>query len=172
MALPTTATALALEPLGLDLLVDLLAGRLRRPARWHPEYPTGDTLDAASMLLAGYQALGFSVPARPVWWLYGIVVDGVVVGDAGFHGPPPPGRPVEVAIGYQVVPGRRRHGLATTACGRLLELAWAHGADLVRADAEPENFASRAVLRANGFRLAPDGDFVVAAPGREVPWRD
>jgi RimJ/RimL family protein N-acetyltransferase len=110
------------------------------------------------------------VPDAPVWWLYGIVVDGLVVGDAGFHGPPAPGRPVGVEIGYQVVAEYRGRGLATRACGLLLELAWAHGADLVRADAEPGNLASRAVLRANGFRPTADGDFVVPAPRREASW--
>jgi GNAT superfamily N-acetyltransferase len=165
-----TAAALALEPIGVDLVVDLLAGRPRRPACWHPDYPTADTVDAASMLLAGYEANGTPAPERPVWWLYGIVVDGLVVGDAGFSGPPAPARPVEVAIGYQVLPGYRGRGLATRACALLLELAWAHGADLVRADAEPENVASRAVLRANGFRPAPGGGFVVPAPGREASW--
>jgi GNAT superfamily N-acetyltransferase len=165
-------TALSLEPLGVDQVEDLVAGRSVRRSGWHPDYPTADTVDAASMLLAGYEAAGTPVPERPVWWLYGIAVDGLVVGDAGFSGPPAPGRPVEVAIGYQVLPGYRGRGVATRACALLLELAWAHGADLVRADAEPENVASRAVLRANGFRPGPREGFVVPAPGREASWTD
>jgi RimJ/RimL family protein N-acetyltransferase len=163
--------ALALEPLGVDQVEDLVSGRAARRTGWHPQYPAADTLDAATMLLAGYEAAGIPVPERPVWWLYGMVVDGLVVGDAGFHGPPAPGGgPVEVEIGYQVVADHRGRGLATRACALLLELAWAHGADLVRADAEPENVASRAVLRANGFRSAPGGGFVVPAPGRGASW--
>jgi GNAT superfamily N-acetyltransferase len=165
-----TATALALEPLGVDQVEDLVAGRKARRAGWHPQYPAADTLDAATMLLAGYEAVGTPVPERPVWWLYGMVVDGLVVGDAGFHGPPAPGGPVEVEIGYQVVADYRGRGLATRACGLLLELAWTHGADLVRADAEPANLASRAVLRANGFRSAPGGGVVVPGPGRVASW--
>ena len=165
-----TATALALEPLGVDQVEDLVAGRSARRTGWHPHYPAADTLDAATMLLAGYEAVGTPVPERPVWWLYGMVVDGLVVGDAGFHGPPAADGPVEVEIGYQVVAAYRGRGLATRACALLLDLAWAHGADLVRADAEPENLASRAVLRANGFRAAPGGGFVVPAPRREASW--
>ena len=164
------ATALALEPLAVDQVEDLVAGRAARRTGWHPQYPAADTLDAATMLLAGYEAVGTPKPEHPVWWLYAIVVDGLVVGDAGFNGPPAPGQPVEVEIGYQVVPAHRGRGLATRACALLLELAWAHGADLVRADAEPENVASRAVLRANGFRSAPGGGFAVPAPGREASW--
>ena len=57
--------------------------------------------------------------------------------------------------------------MATRACALLLEHAWRHGAELVRAEVEPDNEdgpASRSVLRANGFR--PDGQlgFVVERP--------
>lgn len=150
--------------LDVALVRDLVAGTLERPGTWHPQYPTADTFDAAQLLLGAYAALGEEPDARTAWWLFAVVVEGTVVGDAGFHGPPPESGPPEVEIGYQVVPALRGRGVATRACALLLAHAWRHGAAVVRADAEPENVASRAVLRANGFRLTARGDFAVAAP--------
>lgn len=154
----------------MDEVLGLVGGHGTRPAQWHPEYPTADSLDAAGMLLAAYEASGLDLPAEPVWWLFGIVCEGVLVGDAGFHGPPGLGRPVAVEIGYQVVPAWRRRGVATAACGLLLAHAWGHGADVVVADADPGNLASRAVLRSHGFRPAPGGGFILDAPRREAAW--
>ena len=144
----------------------LLLGTLERPGDWHPEFPADGTLTAVRMLLETYAVLGLD-PGRSPWWFFGIVADGVVVGDAGFHGPPPAEGPAEVEVGYQVAPSARGRGVATRACALLLEHAWRHGAALVRAEVEPDNpdgLASRAVLRANGFRPTARGDFVVEAP--------
>ena len=142
----------------------LVGGTLERPDDWHPQFPTEDTVSAAQLLLGAYEVLGVD-PARSPWWFFAVVVDETVVGDAGFHGPPPVDGPAEVEIGYQVVPAHRRRGVATRACALLLEHAWRNGAEVVLAETEPENVASRAVLRANGFRLRPQGDFAVEAPG-------
>jgi RimJ/RimL family protein N-acetyltransferase len=144
----------------------LVLGTLRRPDDWHPAFPAEGTLSAARMLLGTYAALERD-PGPSPWWFFAVVVDGVVVGDAGFHGPPPDDGPAEVEIGYQVVPALRGRGVATRACALLLEHAWRNGADVVRAEVEPDNpdgAASRAVLRANGFRPTPQGDFAVEAP--------
>lgn len=144
----------------------LLLGTLERPGDWHPEFPADGTLTTLHMLLETYAALGLD-PGRSPWWFFGVVVDGVVVGDAGFHGPPPDEGPAEVEIGYRVVRSARGRGVATRACGLLLTDAWRNGAALVRAEVEPDSpdgAASRAVLRANGFRPTAQGDFVVGAP--------
>ena len=141
----------------------LVEGTLARPAGWHPQFPTGDTFSAAHHLLGAHEALGLD-PGRSPWWFFVVVVDETVVGDAGFHGPPPAVGLAEVEIGYQVVPALRGRGIATRACALLLEHAWRHGAEVVLAETEPENLASRAVLRANGFRPREQGDFAVEAP--------
>ena len=156
-------TTVALARFPVATARELLDGTLERPAGWHAEFPTGDTFNAAHHLLEAHAALGVDPETSP-WWFFGVVVDGQVVGDAGFHGPPPLDGPAEVEIGYQVVPACRRRGIATRACALLLEHAWRHGADVVRAETEPANLASRAVLRANGFRPTTQGDFVVVAP--------
>ena len=141
----------------------LLLGTLGRPGNWHPEFPADGTLTAARMLLDTYAALGQD-PGRSPWWFFGIVADGVVVGDAGFHGPPPADGPAEVEIGYQVVPSMRRRGIATAGCGQLRALAWAAGARSLLADIDPANRASREVLLRNGFRSDDHGSFRIDRP--------
>jgi RimJ/RimL family protein N-acetyltransferase len=161
-----SAQDVALRRIPVEVARALVHGTSERPADWHPEFPAAGTLDAARMLLGTYEALGQD-PGTTPWWFFGVVVDGRVVGDAGFHGPPAADGPAEVEIGYQVAPAFRGRGVATRACALLLEHAWRHGAEVVRADVEPDNphgSASRAVLRANGFTLTDRGDFAVEAP--------
>jgi RimJ/RimL family protein N-acetyltransferase len=89
-------------------------------------------------------------PAAADWVARAAVVDDVVVGHAGFHGPPDDEGMVEVA--YSVDPAFRRRGYATA----MLEaaIAWA-AADpavrTVRASISPDNAASLATLRPFGF---------------------
>ena len=118
---------------------------------WHEEYPMTETLDALEMLVAAHQATGWSMESAPPWWLSEIVVARVVVGDVGFHGPPPTTGPLEVEIGYNVVPGLRRRGVATQACRLILTQAWSDGATSVTAETEGHNLASQLVLLHSGF---------------------
>ena len=133
-----------------------------------------ETLIAVRMLLEAYgaeplrQAAGWvtGLAMSPPWWIHQIIVDALVVGDAGFHGPPAAG----AACGDRlpVVPAPRR-GLGTQACGLLWSEPGRDGADMVRADTEPDNVASRAVLRANGFSLRPGRRLRGAGPERAAP---
>lgn len=153
---------------------DLVSGTFTRPADWHPDYPTEAVVGIARMLLAAHEAMDVPADDRSPWWVFAVVVDGRLVGDAGFHGPASPAGPVEVEIGYQVVPPLRGRGVATRACALLLEHAWRNGAELVRAEVEADNpygAASRAVLRANGFRPTPRGDFAVRRTGPSAEGR-
>ncbi len=134
---------------------------------WDVDYPSEATLDALGLLRLAHGAAGTTPTGDHLpWWLHQIVVTGtrqdLIVGDIGFHGPPASASPAVVEIGYHVVPGWRGRGVATRACALLLAQAWRDGADLVRAQAEPP--ASRAVLRACGFRALPDSWFEIARP--------
>jgi RimJ/RimL family protein N-acetyltransferase len=89
-------------------------------------------------------------PAAADWVARAAVVDDVVVGHAGFHGPPDERGMVEVA--YSVDPAFRRRGYATA----MLEaaIAWAStvpAVRTVRASVSPDNVASLATLRPFGF---------------------
>jgi [ribosomal protein S5]-alanine N-acetyltransferase len=74
----------------------------------------------------------------------------VIVGDAGFHGPPDDEGRVE--IGYAVLSEHRRHGFAEEAVGAIL--AWAareFGVTRFSARIEPRNVPSLNLIRKLGF---------------------
>lgn len=133
-----------------------------QPPPWHPEYPLPDSIDAVAMLFAAHGAMLGAINDSPAWWIYQIVVDRVVVGDIGFHGPPSPELAVE--IGYSVVPAWRGRGIATRACAVIVQQAWQDGAFAVVAETDADNVASQAVLLRNGFQRRPDGVFKINRP--------
>ncbi|GAA1832075.1 GNAT family N-acetyltransferase [Microlunatus capsulatus] len=154
-------------PWPVDAARRLVAGEAATAAdaaRWHPDYPQPDTVDALTMLLGAHGAMG-TLDGLPRWWVHEIRVDGRVVGDVGFHGPPAATGPVVVEIGYAVVPALRGQGVATRAVAQLLALAWRDGAAEVLAGTDEDNAASQGVLRANGFRRRLSGDWSVRRPG-------
>jgi RimJ/RimL family protein N-acetyltransferase len=77
--------------------------------------------------------------------------EGVVVGHAGFHGPPDDDGVVEVA--YSVDPLYRRRGYARAMLRELLRRADADPrVTAVRASIRPDNVGSRATIAGFGFR--------------------
>jgi RimJ/RimL family protein N-acetyltransferase len=144
--------------MSLSSVRHLLTGT--RPAQaesqWHAEYPLSDTLTAVRMLVAAHRALGWTGAEVPRWWMWQVVVGQRVVGDTGFHGPPDPDGTVE--IGYAIVPALRGRGIATAACRRLVARAWSDGARRLVAEVDPQNPASRRVLRSVGFVPEPGED--------------
>jgi RimJ/RimL family protein N-acetyltransferase len=133
-----------------------------QPPPWHPEYPLPDSIDAVAMLFAAHGVMQGAINDSPAWWIHQILVDGVVVGDIGFHGPPTPELAVE--IGYSVVPAWRGRGIATRACALIVQQAWHDGAFAVVAETDADNVASQAVLLRNGFQRRPDGVFKINRP--------
>ncbi len=76
--------------------------------------------------------------------------EAVVVGEAGFHGPP--GEDGRVEIGYMVVSAHRRCGYAEEAARALMSWASAeHGIIRVRASISPGNIASLNLIGKLGF---------------------
>ncbi|MFJ8623831.1 GNAT family N-acetyltransferase [Kitasatospora sp. NPDC093550] len=109
----------------------------------------------------GYRAGRLAEDPSAAPWITRAAVsepDGVVVGDAGFHGPPDGAGTVEV--GYTVVPGYRRQGYARAMLTALLERAAAEpGVRTVRARISPDNTASLATIAGFGFtRVGEQGN--------------
>jgi len=88
-------------------------------------------------------------------WQWGYLVlnpaHGLVIGLAGFKGPPDPSGAVEIS--YGIAPGYQGQGFATETARALIEFAWASPqVRLVRAHTLPAANASTGVLRKCGLR--------------------
>ncbi len=129
--------------------------KARVPSTWPPEY-----LDDA--------ALHFTIarleeePSAAGWWMYFAVARDappfgrVLVGTAGFKGPPSPDGTVEV--GYGIVSEYQRRGYATEAVGGMLAHAFTFPeVSRVIAETLPALEPSIGVLRKCGFRFIGDG---------------
>ncbi|WP_078840798.1 GNAT family N-acetyltransferase [Streptomyces antioxidans] len=106
-------------------------------------------------------------PGRAGWMARQAVVGdkGLVVGHAGFHGPPDEFGTVE--IGYSIAPDFRRQGYARSALSELLRRAAAEPAvTTVRATISPDNVASLATI--SGFGFVEVGEHWDEVDGREL----
>jgi RimJ/RimL family protein N-acetyltransferase len=114
------------------------------PSDWPPEHHDSDTLE--------FWREALKQPGAAGWWLYYALLIGshraTLVGSVGYKGPPADG---VVEIGYSVVPSHRRRGLATEACGALIESAWTRGAEVVIAHTLEGLEPSIGVLHKLGF---------------------
>ena len=147
--LPRPVASAVLSGHGLD---DALAAAGMRAA---PGWPHEDSPDAV-------RALAEHGDATPSWL---VVVDGEVVGDCGWAGPPDADGTVEV--GYGLAAPARGQGVGTEAVAVLL--AWTQAQPGVRAVAarvRVGNEASRRLLRRLGFVEEPaDPPWVRAVHG-------
>lgn len=149
---PATIESLAAAVDGAAVLAARLGVEV--PATWPPEF-----LDAPALQWAMDRIR--AQPEEADWWLYFMVLRGapcerVLIGSAGYKGPPTEDGTVE--IGYGVVADRRRQGFAGEAVRGLLERAFA--APSVRrviGETLPELVGSIGVLRGCGFRFIGDG---------------
>jgi [ribosomal protein S5]-alanine N-acetyltransferase len=92
-------------------------------------------------------------------WLMVLGEDRVLVGDAGFKGPPDANGVAE--LGYGVLPRHQRRGFATEAVNALITWAFSQGARAIVAESDADNIASARVLQKAGFRQAdPRGELL------------
>ncbi len=133
-----------LEPLFEADFKAILSGD--RLERWAGDYPSPVHRKGAEF--------GLVAPlSEPPWCHYQISIgaSGLVVGDAGFHGPP---TNEEVEIGYSVVPSARGRGIATAAVTALCKIALERvEVHQVTAMVKPSNLASQRVLARCGFSV-------------------
>jgi len=114
---------------------------------------TGYFITPAALRLWRMRADQIAADPQSARWIARAAVtepDGIVVGHAGFHGPPDAAGMVEVA--YSVDPAWRRQGYATAMLRELLRRAAAEpGVKIVRATISPDNVASLATIAGFGF---------------------
>jgi RimJ/RimL family protein N-acetyltransferase len=127
--------------------------RAHVPHTWPPEY-----LDEAALRYVLDRVI---VDAEAVpWWLYFVLLREpdrpVLIGTAGYKGPPCGDGTVE--IGYGIVSDRRRSGYASEAASALVERAYAFAeVDRVIAETYPHLAGSIGVLERCGFDPAGEG---------------
>jgi ribosomal-protein-alanine N-acetyltransferase len=140
-----------LVPLSADLIASFVDGERTAPfvvPDWWP-----DAHDRHFLLIRLRELV--ADPARLEWTVRALVLDGEMIGHAGFHGPPgvnAVGAPGAVEIGYTVFPAWRRRGYGRDAAQGLIE--WAereHGTRHFVAAVVPDNRASLAIVRSLGF---------------------
>jgi [ribosomal protein S5]-alanine N-acetyltransferase len=149
---------LRLHPVGLDLLAllgspDAFAAAIdAHPAEWFPDRDLADLLALHARRLA-------SDPVEPEYgpWLAVDDARRMLVGGAGFHGPPWPDGTIE--IGFGIGEAERGRGYATEAAGGLARWARSRpGIARVVARCEPTNTASIRVLERLGFRRTGEAE--------------
>lgn len=114
---------------------------------FHQDWPDADLPG----VLESYAKLIEAYPDKIGWGVWLFVLNGVVIGDGGFHGPPKDGR---VEIGYSIVPEHQRRGYATQAVRALCGWAFGNEARLIAASCVATNLASMRVLERCGFAKA------------------
>lgn len=125
---------------------------------WTAEFP-GITKWALERLDAG---------ADPAWGIHLFFdddVDGALVGNGGWKGPPVNGA---AELGYAVSESRRGRGIATSVVRQLLDQASERGLTRVIADTLPETSASTTVLLRCGF--VREGEVVDLEEGAVWRW--
>jgi RimJ/RimL family protein N-acetyltransferase len=93
-------------------------------------------------------------PRFQEWCPHAIVVEGQMIGHAGYHGPPgvnAKGAPDAVEIGYTVEERYRDRGYATEAAEELLHRAEERGVRHFVASTAPDNEPSLAIIHKLGF---------------------
>ena len=88
------------------------------------------------------------------WCPYALVLDGQMIGHAGYHGPPGVNsakNPAAVEFGYQVFPAWRGRGYASRAAEMLMEIARERGIHDFALSCAPDNEPSLAIIRKLGF---------------------
>jgi RimJ/RimL family protein N-acetyltransferase len=88
------------------------------------------------------------------WCPHAVVLDGRMIGHAGYHGPPGVNakqNPDAVEIGYTIEEPWRGHGYATAAATELLRRAEERGIRHYVACTQPDNEPSLAIIRRLGF---------------------
>ncbi|BEP14884.1 hypothetical protein acdb102_31950 [Acidothermaceae bacterium B102] len=128
-----------LLPATAEHLGAIEAGQLPEGLTFADGFPHADTLDGLQVGLG---------------WL--VVVDGVVVGDCGMHGPGDD--PGIVEIGYGLAEPQRGRGYGSEAVRLLSDwLLDQPGVRAVVAEVDPDNVPSRRVLEKNGFQREAAG---------------
>jgi RimJ/RimL family protein N-acetyltransferase len=138
-----------------EFLEALLEGRRDEASRMiGAELPEGFPRDGGLHFFARRLARMREDARFEEWCPHAVVLDGVMIGHAGYHGPPgvnAKSNPGAVEIGYTIEEPYRGRGHATAAAAELLRRAEERGVRHFVASAAPDNEPSLAIIRRLGF---------------------
>jgi RimJ/RimL family protein N-acetyltransferase len=141
----TDAKRLDLKLIRREEAARIATGKPGSEDRWAEGFPREDDAEpAAGIATAEHDPASFGV--------YALVPRsyGLIIGTAGFFGPPDAAG--EVTIGYGMVESELGRGYGTQAVAGLVEVCHAHGGvSAVNADTDLDNIGSQRVLEKNGF---------------------
>jgi RimJ/RimL family protein N-acetyltransferase len=144
-----------LRPMTPEFLEALVDGRREEAAQlldveFPEEFPREDGKRFLAMRLRQMR----EDPRVREWCPHVVVLDGRMIGHAGYHGPPGANAnedPESVEIGYVIEPPFRGRGYATAAALELLRRAEERGIKRYIASVSPTNEPSLAIVRKLGF---------------------
>jgi [ribosomal protein S5]-alanine N-acetyltransferase len=138
-----------------EFLEAALDGRVEEAARlMEVELPEGFPREGAKRFLAMRLRQMREDKRFEQWCPHVIVLEGRMIGNAGYHGPPGVNATEDetaVEIGYVIEPPFRGHGHATAAVVELLRRAEERGIRHYIASVSPSNDPSLAIVRKLGF---------------------
>jgi ribosomal-protein-alanine N-acetyltransferase len=144
-----------LRPMTLEFLEALVAGdRDLAASLLDVELPEGFPPEGGGTFFALFLGQMREDPLFREWCPHAVVLEGRMIGHAGYHGPP--GVNVlqsadAIEIGYKIEPRFRGRGYATEAAAQLLQWADERGVHHFIASCAPDNKASLAIIRKLGF---------------------
>jgi ribosomal-protein-alanine N-acetyltransferase len=144
-----------LRPMTPEFLAALLVNDRERAAKaLDVELPDGFPREGGKRFFALRLGQMREDPRFREWCPHAIVLEGRMIGHAGYHGPPGVNalnNPDAIEIGYNVEPSFRGRGYATEAATQLLRLAKDRGVSHFIASCSPGNEPSLAIIRKLGF---------------------
>jgi RimJ/RimL family protein N-acetyltransferase len=138
-----------------EFLEAVLAGeRERAEAAIDAELPDGFPHEGGKRFLALRLRQMREDPRFQEWPPHAVVLDGRMIGHAGYHGPPGVNAkqiPEAVEFGYTIEPDYRRRGYATAAATELMRRAEKRGIRHFVLCTQPDNAPSLRIIRGLGF---------------------
>jgi ribosomal-protein-alanine N-acetyltransferase len=138
-----------------DFLEAVLAGeRERAEAAIDAELPEGFPQEGGRRFLALRLRQMREDPRFKEWPPHAVVLDGRMIGHAGYHGPPGVNAkqiPEAVEFGYTIEPDFRGRGYATAAATELMRRAEERGIRHFVLSTQPDNAPSLRIIRGLGF---------------------
>lgn len=148
---------LILHALSVEDAQGILRGQAAPGMQWAPGFPSFEHVDFLKAFIADSTAHREPGP----FGLYLVVLEdeSLVIGGAGFVGPPDAERAVEIVV--ELEPGVRKHGYGGEAIAALVEIARSNGARRVTTGTPVQNVAGQRAIERGGLSEVSRDEWIV-----------